>query len=222
MPHMHDPTLRLTRLADDDGYLGPEPDDGEEHPMRVVTREVAFEAGWSPGRARKVAELFDGLAPGWDETRLTAERLAPIADALARGQLDLDGRWLELGSGTGVGTRVLAPACRWMAAVDLSAEMLANAPADLAPRVRADGSLLPFVDGAFDGVLLVNMLLFPAEVDRVLASGGRVVWINTAGERTPIHLSADELLDALPGPWTGVTARSGRGFWVSAGRASGG
>lgn len=211
--------MNMQVLADDDGLAEPEPVAGPDHPMRTVTRQVAFEGGWSSGRAAKVAGLFDGLADGWAETRGDPVRLAPVGDGLDRGGFDLGGSWLELGSGTGFGTRVLAPRVGAAVAVDLSAQMLANAPGDVAPRVRADASRLPFPDDRFDGILMLNMLLFPDEVDRVLAPEGRLLWVNTLGDRTPIHLSAEDLLKALPGRWSGVTARSGAGFWVSAGRS---
>ncbi len=210
--------MALERLADDHGLVEPEEYAGTDHPMRKVTREVAFETGWSSGRAKKVAELFDGLAEGWAATRGDPIRLAPVADGLRRGGFDPDGRWLELGSGTGAGTRVLRRDAARVTAVDLSAEMLAHAPGDLAPRVRADASRLPFAGCLFDGILLVNMLLFPAEIDRVLAPGGRLLWVNTLGDRTPIHLPAADVIEALPGSWSGVTARSGSGFWASVGR----
>lgn len=223
--------MALENLADDDGLIDPEPFAGPDHPMRVVTREAAFEAGWSPGRARRIAELFDGLADGWAATHGDPVRLAPVRDGLRRGDVDLGGRWLELGSGSGAGTRVLAAALagadadgdgrrarRWAVAVDLSPEMLVRAPGDLAPRVRADASRLPFPGGRFDGVLLVNMLLFPSELDRVLADGGRLLWVNTLGDQTPIHLPPADVLAALPGQWSGRTARSGSGFWLAARR----
>ncbi len=210
--------MALRQLDDDDGLVQPEDVAGPDHPMRTVTREVAFERGWSSGRARKVAELFDGLAPGWSATHGDPVRLAPVRDGLLRGDVERGGRWLELGSGTGNGTRILTELVDRAVAVDLSAEMLANAPAGPAPRVRADASSLPFPTGLFDGILMVNMLLFPEEVDRVLRPGGRLLWVNTLGDRTPIHLSPPELLDALPGSWSGLTARSGSGFWVSVAR----
>ncbi len=216
-----DPTMSptpLTRLPDDDVIAEPEPFAGPDHPMRVVTREVAFENGWSPGRARKVAELFDGMAEGWGANHGDPVRMAPIADGLSRGGFNLDGLWLEVGSGTGSGTKVLAQHVQRLVATDLAAEMLANAPADIAPRVRADASRLPYRADQFDGILMVNMLLFPDEVDRVLAAAGRLLWVNTLGSNTPIHLPPEDVAAALPGDWAGVTARSGFGFWASLGR----
>lgn len=203
----------LERLPDADDLVVPEPVGGPDHPMRLVTRQVAFEAGWSPGRAAKVTELFDSLAPEWSARQSSSAGVASVRDALRRGGLDTAGRWLELGCGTGAGTEVLAAEIDRLVALDLSAQMLAHG-SDVAPKVRADASRLPFPDRAFDGVLLLNMLLFPDELDRVLAPGGRVVWVNSLGDRTPIHLPPEDVLAALPGSWAGTTANAGSGFWA--------
>ena len=47
--------------------------------------------------------------------------------------------------------------------------------------------------------MLVNCFLFPDEVDRVLAPDGVVVWVNSSGAETPIHLPSDDVVAALPG-----------------------
>ena len=74
---------------------------GGDHPMRKVTRQVAFDGGWDPARAEKVAALFDGMASEWDQPRRAAdERWSALRDALNRGDIPR-GRVLELGSGTG-------------------------------------------------------------------------------------------------------------------------
>ena len=65
---------------------------------------------------------------------------------------------------------------------------------------------------------MINMLLFPHEVDRILRPGGAVVWVNTLGDQTPIHLPPDDVVTALPGDWVGRTARAGTGFWLTAQR----
>jgi SAM-dependent methyltransferase len=207
----------LRELPDADDVSVPEPFAGPDHPMRKVTRQVAFERGWSSGRAAKVGGLFDSLAAGWAADHVSEERNAPIRDALRRGDLPVDGSWIELGSGTGAGTLVLHQAVDRMVAADLSAEMLANA-VDLAPRLQADASTLPFADDTFDGALLVNMLLFPDEVARVLRPEGALVWVNTLGDQTPIHLAPADVLEAMPGTWSGVTARSGMGLWAALSR----
>lgn len=206
---------QLTQLTAADNAVEPEPFAGPDHPMRKVTRGVAFDSAWDAERAGKVAALFDSMAADWSTTNVDATKAAPIVDALERGAVPAEGRWLELGSGTGAGTRVLSGRVGGLVAFDLAAEMLAHAPGELAPRVQGDASMLPFPDDGFDAVLMVNMLLFPGEVDRVLAPGGTVVWVNTLGDQTPIHLPADDVARALPGEWEGVTARAGTGFWAS-------
>lgn len=208
----------MERLPDAAGIADPEPFAGPDHPMRKVTRQVAFEGGWSPGRAAKVAELFDSMAADWSATHVDDTKAAPVRDALERGGLPLEGRWAELGSGTGAGTRVLHDRVGSLVAVDLAADMLAHAP-DLAPRVRGDSASLPFPADTFDALLLINMLLFPTEVDRVLRPDGVLVWVNTLGDQTPIHLPPGDVAAALPGSWTGTTARAGTGFWAALRRA---
>jgi SAM-dependent methyltransferase len=184
---------------------------GADHPMRLVTRQVAFERdGWTPERSVKVGELFDGLASEW-HTRDIPGRHAPVDDALARGG-PLAGPTLELGSGTGMSTSRLVETVPPVLCADLSLEMLKLAPR-IAPLMQADGSRLPLTDGAIGCLVLVNMLLFPAEVDRVLAADGALVWVNSVGASTPIHLSADDVVAALPGSWDGVASEAGHGTW---------
>jgi hypothetical protein len=196
----------------------PEPD--PDHPMRAVTLQVAFEpGGWTPERAERVGQLFDSLAPEW-HTRMTPDRAKALDDALARGgPFDTARPCLELGSGIGLFTPAVVGVFGGgnVIALDLSREMLVRAPADLAPRVQADSSRLPFADGRFATAVLVNMLLFPEEVARV---AGTIVWVNTVGDATPIHLSAEEVERALPGDWEGVHAQAGWGTWAVFRRAS--
>lgn len=207
----------ITELPDGPDIAEPEPFAGPDHPMRKVTRQVAFEQGWSPGRATRVGELFDSLAAQWATDEVDPTKAAPVLDALVRGGLSPGGRWVELGCGAGAGCLVLDGRVERLVAVDLSAEMLAHAP-DRSPRVRADASTLPFGEGAFDTVLAINMLLFPAEVDRILAPDGALLWVNTIGDQTPIHLPPADVVAALPGRWSAITARAGTGFWAVARR----
>ncbi len=208
---------------------GPPPAEGAgpDHPMRVVTRQVAFEpGGWTPERRARVAALFDGLAPEW-HTRNHPGRDAPLLDALDRGvgasiamPSTATTTCLELGSGTGVTTASLAERFERVVALDLALEMLRLAPADAAPRVQADAADLPFAEGSADVVVLVNTLLFPAEIDRVLAPEGRLVWVNTRGPLTPIHLSAEDVIAALDGTgtWNALASEAGPGTWCVAWR----
>lgn len=209
----------ITELPDHPDATESEPFAGPGHPMRKLTRAIALGEPWTADDAHRVAAIFDGLAPEWTERQVDPVKAAVVDDALDRGEPPLDGRWLELGSGTGAGTRLLHGRVTEQVSVDLSAGMLAHAPDGLAPKVRADSSQLPFPDDMFDAVLMINMILFPDEVDRVLRPGGAVVWVNTKGDQTPIHLPPADVARALPGEWHGLTARAGTGFWAVLRRA---
>lgn len=194
--------------------VDPERFAGPDHPMRKLTRAAALGERWTVDDARRVASIFDGLAPEWTEGRVSPDKAVIVDDAIDRGEAPTDGQWLELGSGTGAGTRILHRRGIDQISVDLSPGMLSHAPEGLAPKVRADSSRLPFTDDSFDVVLMINMLLFPDEVDRVLRAAGSVVWVNTRGDQTPIHLPPDDVVRALPGTWSGVSSRAGAGLWA--------
>jgi SAM-dependent methyltransferase len=191
---------------------------GPDHPIRIATQEIATQPGtWTSERAANVAKLFDTLAPEWD-SRETADQMEPLVDALERGEVTGD-LCIDVGSGTGASTRKLTGRFRHLVAVDIAIEMLRRASAELAPRVRADGARLPVGDRAVDALVLVNAFLFPAEVDRVLAAGGALVWVSTLGDGTPIYLSPDEVTAALPGRWAARTSDAGWGRWTVLRRA---
>jgi SAM-dependent methyltransferase len=210
----------------------PPPDDdapsglSADHPMRTVTRAVAFDPdGWTDATRRQVADLFDSLADEWS-SRDVPGREAPLLDALDRG-LDrapapAGGRrtCLDIGAGTGLYSRILGPRFATLVSIDLSLEMLRNAPAAPAARVQADASRLPVPDGSVDVLVLANAFLFPTEVERALAPTGVVVWVNCRGTDTPIHLLAEEVDSALPGAWSGVSSTAGWGTWSTHWRAS--
>lgn len=188
-----------------------------DHPMRAVTRAVAFDPGaWDVQMRQQVADLFDSLADEWS-TRDIPGREAPVVDAFDRGlgaaPPALRRVGLDIGAGNGLHTRYLAPHLPVLASVDLSLEMLVRAPAAPAHRLQADASVLPVADACVDVLVLCNAFLFPAEADRVLAPEGVVVWVNSRGPGTPIHLLATEVEDALPGAWDGVASTAGWGTW---------
>jgi SAM-dependent methyltransferase len=193
----------------------------ETHPMRVVTRQAAGLAGggWTAATRRQVTEAFDALAGEW-HTRTSPERAAVVADALDRG---IDGRSgglaVEVGSGIGTYSAMLAERFDAVLAVDLSLAMLQLAPSDPGRRVQADAASLPLGDATASAVVLINALLFPEEVDRVLGPAGLVVWVNSSGEETPIHLPPAEVAAVLPGEWEGVASRAGVGLWCVLRRA---
>lgn len=208
----------LTELAAHPDSSDPEPFAGPDHPIRQLTRAVAFGKEWTTAHAERMSKLFNEMAPEWSERNVDPIKAAPVRDALTRGDVPLDGQWLELGSGTGAGARAIKGQVRSLICTDLSAGMLSFAP-DIAPRARADASALPFDNDSFDAAMLINMLLFPAELDRIVRPAGTVLWVNTLGDQTPIHLPAADVLEALPGEWSGTTASAGTGFWLTARRA---
>ena len=71
---------------------------------------------------------FDAAAAGWENSR-GGYRRPVLADALARGGPFLPGREVEIASGTGLLTPLIAAVWPEVAAVDLSGGMLARSAA---------------------------------------------------------------------------------------------
>jgi SAM-dependent methyltransferase len=193
--------------------------------MRLATRRAAGldEGGWQGDLRDEVRAYFDGLADEW-HTRTSPERTAIVDDALTRGVAAVGapaGLAVEVGSGIGAYSALLARRFGTVVAVDLSLPMLRLAPPAPGLRVQADGAHLPLRDGSAAAVVLINAFLFPAEVARVLVHDGLIVWLNSSGEQTPIYLSAEDLLNALPGEWAGTASRAGDGHWCVLRRTAG-
>ncbi|MET0729011.1 MAG: methyltransferase domain-containing protein [Acidimicrobiales bacterium] len=189
----------------------------DDHPMRIMTRRAAglHPPGWDDAARAEVAAFFDDLAPEW-HTRTSPGRDRVVADALDRGLPDDLGTGdvcVELGCGIGAYTPMLTRRWRRVLATEVALEMLRRTPAQIGFRVLADGAHLPLADHAASAVVLVNCFLFPAEVDRVLAEHGVLVWVNSSGDQTPIHLPPEDVAAALPGRWSGVHSAAGAGTW---------
>lgn len=185
--------------------------------MRLATRRAAGldDGGWKGDLRDEVKAYFDAMAEDW-HTRTSPERSAIVSDVLARGVAATGapaGLAVEVGSGIGAYSPLLSARFGTVVAIDLSLAMLRLAPTGPAFRVQADGSALPLRDASAAVIVLINAFLFPAEVARVLAPDGVIVWVNSSGERTPIYLSPEDLLAALPGKWTGAASRAGEGHW---------
>ena len=147
---------------------------------------------------------FNRIAPAWDQRRSPAAFAALEA---ALDALDLSPtRVLDLGTGTGRAAFLVAeryPEAE-VVGVDLAGDMLAEArrltPPGLVDRVRfeqADAERLPYPDGSFELVSLANMIPFFAELARVTAPNGAVVFSFSAGPETPIYVPPDVLRSRL-------------------------
>jgi ubiquinone/menaquinone biosynthesis C-methylase UbiE len=153
---------------------------------------------------RPMRAQFQRLAPVWDRRR-GPESLIPLGAALDRLERS-PRRILDLGTGTGVAARVLArrfPEAE-VIGVDLSQAMVEEArrlvPEDLAGQMAfeaADASALPYADGAFDLVVLLNMIPFFEELARVTAPSGVVVFAFSSGPSTPIFVPTETLREGL-------------------------
>jgi SAM-dependent methyltransferase len=161
----------------------------------VVARPALWRLFRGPMRRQ-----FGSLASSW-EGRIGPEGLVPLGAALDR--LDEPPRKaLDLGTGTGKAARVVAkrfPDAE-VVGVDLAPEMVEEAqrllPSELAGRVSfevADGASLPFPDGAFDLVVLQNMIPFFEELGRVTTPGGRAIFAFSRGAETPIWVPPEKL-----------------------------
>jgi SAM-dependent methyltransferase len=170
---------------------------------RLATRAVVARPGLWPLFRRPLRAQFDALAPEWHGTT-GPEALAPLAAALDH--LEPPARVLDLGTGTGKAAQLVAerfPSAE-IAGVDLSPAMVDEArrllPAGLGGRVRfevGDASALPFADGTFDLVVLLNMIPFFAEVARVTVPDGAVVVAHVSGPATPIWTPPEALRSHL-------------------------
>jgi ubiquinone/menaquinone biosynthesis C-methylase UbiE len=148
---------------------------------------------------RPLRTMFDGLAPTW-ETRIGPHHLLALDAALAG--VPVPPRVLDLGTGTGVVALALAeryPEAE-VVGVDLSRAMIDEArrkvTPELASRVRfevGDASALGSPDGAFELVVLSNMIPFFDELARVVAPGGTLVLSFSRGAETPIYVAPDRL-----------------------------
>ena len=108
---------------------------GQERARRLAQRPGT----WDRSEAAAMQADFDAAAAGWEASR-GGYRRPVLADALARGGPFGLGRAVEIASGTGLLTPLITAVWPRVAAVDLSAGMLARSAA--AGRVRADAARL--------------------------------------------------------------------------------
>ena len=166
---------------------------------RLVTEAVVRRPPLWRVLRRPLRTMFDGLAPTW-ETRIGPHHLLALDRALA--DVPLPPRVLDLGTGTGVVALALAeryPEAE-VVGIDLSRGMIEEARRKLTPELAGrvtfevgDASALASPDGAFELVVLSNMIPFFDELARVVAPGGTLVLSFSRGAETPIYVAPDRL-----------------------------
>jgi ubiquinone/menaquinone biosynthesis C-methylase UbiE len=148
---------------------------------------------------RPLRSMFDGLAPTW-ETRIGPHHLWALDLALT--DVPPPRAVLDLGTGTGVVAFALAeryPEAE-IVGLDLSAGMIEEArrklSAELAGRISfevGDAAALARPDGAFELVVLSNMIPFFDELARIVAPDGTLVLSFSKGAETPIYVAPEIL-----------------------------
>jgi ubiquinone/menaquinone biosynthesis C-methylase UbiE len=186
---------------------------------RLVTNVVVRRPRlWALFR-RPLARMFDQLAGDWDATRGGPEHLAALEAALEH--VEPPSHVLDLGTGTGRAARAIAR--RWPAAevvgADVSEGMIAEARSratgERESYVVADAAHLPYGDGSFDLVTLMNMIPFFDELARVTAPGGSVAVAFSAGSQTPIWVPLERVQAELEGRGFTHVARFSAGSGVA-------
>ena len=195
---------------------------GSNSRMRHITRDVVYKNLWNSDLAEEVKKLFDEKADSWSTSRNVPSRGIPVLDALERGGVH-GKRIVDLGAGTGLATQLLVNNYQSVVALDISKEMLKNSVTRETPQVCADGDCLPLASNSVDVFLVMNMILFPNEIERCLKDEGFLVWVSSRGKETPIYLSPEEVVDLMSAnngvSWSGISAYALEGSWLVARRS---
>jgi SAM-dependent methyltransferase len=162
-----------------------------------------------------MAAEFDAMAANWTGER-GGYRPPVLADALARGGPFGPGRAVEIASGTGLLTPLIAGLWQPVLAVDLSPGMLRRSAARY--KVQADAARLPLADGRADAVVIGDGPLFAAEVARVMAERAALVWCNALGTGAPFYLPTEVLVEAMTAAtgrdWDATESEAYWGSWA--------
>ena len=183
--------------------------------QRLMGQVLNDPSCWTPELAKFTAEVFDAMAEIWADER-GGYRAAPLVDAFDRGGAPVNGRCLEIGSGTGVLTPYLQEVWDDIICVDLSMKMMLRK--HKGRQVQADASILPFPKSTFSVIVIADAPLFAAEVVRLLATNGTLIWSNALGRGAPYYLPTVDMWDALVGAgpqsnWSAVESEALWGSW---------
>jgi ubiquinone/menaquinone biosynthesis C-methylase UbiE len=176
--------------------------DGQRFARLVTDAVVRRPALWRIFRGR-LRTMFDSLAPTW-ETRIGPHHFWALDLALA----DVQAPHYVLDLGTGTGVVALALAERYpdaeVVGIDLSPGMIEEARRKVTPelggRLRfevGDAAALSCPDGAFDLVVLSNMIPFYDELARIVTPGGILVLSSSRGAETPIYVPPERSREEL-------------------------
>ena len=195
--------------------------DGVTAAQDRAVRVARHPSSWSPADVADVVGFYAEAAASWNEER-GSYRPAPLRDALIRGGPFPAGPALEVGSGTGLLTPIIAAVWPRVVCVDISAHMLARSGHRW--RVLADAAGLPLRSASFAAVVLADVPLFAPEVVRVLCDDGVVVWSNALGRHAPQYVPTTDLVAALEAAdgdvrWSVRESEAGWGSWALLRRA---
>jgi SAM-dependent methyltransferase len=184
---------------------------GQERALRLALRPGT----WDRPEAAATRAGFDAAACDWEASRGRYRRPV-LADALARGGPFRPGRAVEIASGTGLLTPLIAAVWPQVAAVDLSVGMLARSAAR--GRVQADAARLPLAGGCAVAVVIGDGPLFAAETARVMTGGAVLVWSNALGDGAPFFVPVEVLAGAMTAAtghaWDAVHSQAYWGSWA--------
>lgn len=133
------------------------------------------------GREAASAQYFARHAGEWDEIRSLLSPDEPVEAALENLLPASLGQLLDIGTGTGRMAQCFASRAAHVTALDKSPDMLRIArtrlqdlPAGKVDLVQGDFAALPFADGAFDTLLMHQVLHYAQAPEVVLAQAARV------------------------------------------------
>jgi SAM-dependent methyltransferase len=198
----------------------PPPDLGAAtHRSRIALESILCdpddESSWD-----LLAEFYEEAAEGWDEWVATQPwYVAPVEAGLTLAKpADLV---VEVSCGSGQATALLDAHAPVVVATDTSLSMLADAPRTL-PHTRyavADVRRLPFRTGSIPLLVGLNAVPHPAELARVLAPAGQLLWCTSFGAGTPLYVEPARFCDLMGPAWEADAGRAGHGEWLLLTRA---